>query len=361
MVNSNRKVSLEGVRYAQGVVENNNCSFQRFDHENDQGNDCYIEFVTDKVATNYGVFAQIKSGQSYKDQIGYKIPADKEHLHYWNQSLYKTIGIVFDPEISKAFWVDISAYVKERPAILLQENHVIRVSSNCEFSEVTFESFKTYCFQYKSELKSYENYGRSLDLFANIDEPAACYEGLKALYSNHRDKDATWFYIISSFVKIKEEGIRRNILGLLSNYMERDGIFWHQDNIKFLTDAKKRASIAKLVSDTFGLREVKVMLPYMRDGISRGSFSYLVFRVPSAIENVHILLKEISFSDGIEEDDRNFYFWLYMHIAKYHSVQETIDCIEEYLTKYPHGNEDEAILGVRESIRVGELIPIGLF
>ena len=103
------------------------------------------------------------------------------------------------------------------------------------------------------------------------------------------------------------------------------------------------------------------MLPYMRDGLSRGSFSYLVFRVPSAIENVHILLKEISFSDGIEEDDRNFYFWLYMHIAKYHSVQETIDCIEEYLTKYPHGNEDEAILGVRESIRVGELIPIGLF
>ena len=41
----NRKTELEGIRYIQGIVQNSNSIFQAIDLENDQGNDCCIEFV----------------------------------------------------------------------------------------------------------------------------------------------------------------------------------------------------------------------------------------------------------------------------------------------------------------------------
>lgn len=361
MISPNRKVNLAGVRHVQGIVENCNSLFQQFDHENDQGNDCYIEFTQNAISTNYGVFAQIKSGESYMDGIGYKIPADKEHLDYWSQSVYKSIGIVFDPKINKAFWVDISAYIKAHPEILSQKSHVIRVSSNADFSEESFERFKEYCFQYKNELQSYENYGRSLELFANIDNPEISYEGLKALYSAHRGKPSTWFYIISSFGKIREEGIRRNILGLISNYAENPNVFWHASKMKYHPSREMQQAIQKIVSDTFGMKEVTLLLPYMREGISRGSFSYLVFLVLDFIKEAHIILKALSSSDSIGDEDRNFCFWLYMHMAKRHSVDETLVTTEEYLRRFPFGYEDEAIIGVRDSIKEGDLTPVGIF
>jgi hypothetical protein len=101
--NTNKKIEFEGVRYVQGVVQNNDCIFHSIALENDQGNDCYIEFVVDGKATNFGVFVQIKSGNSYKDSKGYKIPADKNHLNYWNEPVYPMVGIVYDPVLQKAF------------------------------------------------------------------------------------------------------------------------------------------------------------------------------------------------------------------------------------------------------------------
>ncbi len=228
---SNLKTEFQGVRYVQGVVQNNHSIFQSMARENDQENDCHIEFVKDGVALNYGVYAQIKSGASYKDNQGYKIPADKAHLNYWNQGLNLTIGIVYDPEIDKAFWVDITAYLKTNPHVLQQQYHSIRVKETAEFSELLFLSFMHYCFAYKKEFASYENYARSLEWFAELNQPDICYEGLKSLYSNHRNKKATWFYIISNFGKIKEEGIRKNILGLLSNNVTNPDIFWPSGNV----------------------------------------------------------------------------------------------------------------------------------
>ena len=61
--------------------------FEPFSRENDQGNDCLIEFVQHVYATNYGIYAQIKSGTSYKDNNDYKISADKAHLNTGTRGL----------------------------------------------------------------------------------------------------------------------------------------------------------------------------------------------------------------------------------------------------------------------------------
>ena len=58
-------------------------------------------------------------------------------------------------------------------------------------------------------------------------------------------------------------------------------------------------------------------------------------------------------------DERNTLFWLYMHVAKYYSAKETLATAEAYLKQYPFGYEDEALMGVKESIENGNLFLIG--
>jgi hypothetical protein len=357
--NPNTKIELQGVRYVQAVVQDNDSIFEPFSRENDQGNDCLIEFVKNNIATNYGVYVQIKSGRSYKDSQGYKIPADKAHLSYWNNGINLTIGIVYDPELNKAFWVDITSYLNSNPQVLEQEHHAIRVDARNEFAQQTFPMFMDYCFKYGEGFMSYENYGRSLEWFADFNRPGICYEGLKSLYSTHRSKTATWYYVLSSFSKIKEEGIRRNIVGLVSNYFIGDDVLWHSGNINCLPSSQMQHTVSNLLTECFGLKEVKLLISFMREGIVRGSFSYRVYTVLCAIENVHRLLKDICFEHSGDAESRNFCLWLYMQLAKFYSIEETIQTANHYLSLYPDGHQDEALLGVKESIEAGELWPVG--
>ncbi len=357
--NPNITTGEQGVQFVQDVVKKSHSIFHPILQENDQGNDCFLEFVINNIATNYGLFVQIKSGPYYKDGKGYKIPADKAHLRYWSQPLYLSIGIVYDIEIKKAFWVDITAYLKENPHVLNQKSHNIRVEPENEFSEELFSSFMDYCFVYKETFTGYEKFGRSLESFASIENPEVCYEGLKSLYLNHRDKKATWFYIISSFGKINEESIRIHILGMLSYYVDNPHVFWTAKNIQYLPSVEMQQNIVQLMTKCFRVEEIKLVLPYLEEGINRGNFSFSVFLLINLVKDAHLLLKEISFNNEIEPDKRNLYFWLYLHLAKYHSVDETLNTAERYLAAFPFGHEDEALLGLLESIKNGELIPVG--
>lgn len=356
--NLNIKTEKQGVRYVQGVVENNHSIFQEFSRDNDQGNDCYIEFVKDGYATNYGVFVQIKSGTSYKDNSGYKIKTDQAHLKYWNNALNLIICIVYDPEINKAFWIDITSYLIKNPNLLQKRYHTIRLESANEFNEKSFHTFIDYCFNFREIFSNYENYGHSLEWFANISNPNICYEGLKSLYSNHREKASTWFYIISNFSKTNEEGIRANILGLLSNYVNNN-IIWHKNNIEFLQSEYSVLNMHSLMTKYFRQSEVESTIPFMKDGIQKGSFSYLVFLVINMVEDIHIVLRDIAFKPNTTDDIRNFCFWLYLQTAKFHSIEDTLITANEYLEKFPKANEDEAIIGVKESIMAGNLWPVG--
>lgn len=352
------KTERQGVRYVQGLVEDNHCIFHEFSLGNDQGNDCYIEFVKNGYATNYGIFVQIKSGNSYKDKSGYKIKSDKAHLNYWDKALTLTIGIVYDPDIGKAFWVDISSYLSKHPQVLHQHYHTIRIEKDYELNEQSFLKFMDYCIMFREHFSNYANYGRSLEQFANVSNPKLCYEGLKSLYSNHREKPSTWFYILSTFSNITAEGIRRNILGLLSNYINPD-IFWHRDNLHYLPPNDTVQYLRRLMTTEFRHDEVVLALPYMEDGITRGSFSYLVFLVLNMVGDIHMVLRDLAFKPEITDERRNFCFWLYLQTAKFHSIEDTLHTANEFLENFPLAKDDEAIMGVKEAIEHGELRPVG--
>jgi hypothetical protein len=275
--------------------------------------------------------------------------------------LYQTIGIVYDPELSKAFWVDISQHLKSHPQVHAKNHHIIRVMTDKEFSQESFPLFIDYCFQYIEDYKSFENYGRSLDWFAQTNNPELCYEALKSLYSHHGDKPSAWSYIISNFGKIQQEGIRRNIIGLISNYADNPHIFWHAGNMQYYPRPEMQDYISKQVSESFREKEIRILLPYLRQGIYVGDFSYNVFRVLDMIEDTHLVLKKIAFEPDLDPEDRNHCFCLYLHFAKYHSIEATLSTAKEYLKAFPYGYDDEALIATMESIEAGEIMPVGHF
>lgn len=76
------------------------------------------------------------------------------------------------------------------------------------------------------------------------------------------------------------------------------------------------------------------------------------------MEDAHLILKKIAFEPHLYSDDRNHYFWLFLHVAKYHSIKETLTVAKEYLKTFPYGYDDEALIGTIESIEAGELMPV---
>jgi len=356
---ANKIVERSGIRYVQNVIENTNCIFQEISHINDQGNDCYIEFISDNVATSFCIFAQIKSGNSYKNTSGYKIPADKVHIEYWHNHLLPVVGIVYDEEQKKAFWINISSYIKSNPQILNKNSHTIRIPIESEFSFEKFDDFKSHFIEYINEYKSFENFGRSQDQFSKIDSPDLCYEGLKSLFSNHRDKEAAWYYIISNFGKITEKGIHRNILGMLSNFADNPHLFWHKCNIKYYPTKEMQNYLSSTLTRCFRQHEMRIALSFMGRMVARGDFSFLVFLVLGFIEGIDKILFAIAYDDNVHEDDRNFAFWLYIHFAQTKSAEKTILQINEFLTSFPDNGEDDLFIGMRNTIKDEGFVPIG--
>jgi hypothetical protein len=354
--NQNTKTENEGIRYVMGVVQDHNSIFQPIARENDQGNDCYIEFVENGRATNFAIFVQIKSGASYKDIKGYKIPADRGHMLYWSGGNSLSIGIVYDPDTAKAYWIDIVAYLKERPEVQKQKHHAIRLETAQEFSMETFPAFAAYCRELHAGLASDAGFSKSLEDFSRTDIPSVCYEGFKSLVSVHKERPASWHYITLSFARIKEEGIRGNILGMISRYIYSADTFYRADSAISQTAAEM---VLQSVKKNFGRAEVKAVYPFIAEGIMRGSFSYRVYMILCEIEGLSAVLRQISFDSSTDTDKRLFWFWLYVNVHKVISSEETLADYSLFTQQCPEALDDETLTGTVEGIRDGDLFPLG--
>ncbi len=346
----NKITEKVGVKYIRSVVESHNCIYQAIDLENDQGNDCFIEFIDNNTATSFCVFAQIKSGKSYKDKSGYKIPADSDHLQYWANHILPIAGIVYDLDLEKAYWVNITEYLKSNSQIIPKNSHNIRIDRINEFSPETFPHFKEHFTQYSQEYKNYENFGRSLEAFTNLAQPEICYTGLKSLFANHRERQASWYYIILNFGNIREKGIQMNILGMLSNYLDNSTVFWNSEDYMHYQASTIRLRIAEFIDELFTSNAIKSSLGYLKEGIAKGSFAYLVFLVLNQINDIHEVIYQLAFSEDIEPDERNKLFWLYIHFAQHRSIDNTIAAIDDFLIRYPNNDEAYLFQGIKETI-----------
>lgn len=332
----NKIIEREGINFVRAIVEGTNCIYHPIVSDDDLGNDCFIEFTNDNVATSFWAGVQVKSGDSYKDGRGYKIPASQNQLEYWSNFVNPIVGIVYDIDKKCAFWVNISRYLEENPSVLKQKHHNIRVEPNSLFSKLSFDHFRTHFTEIIKAYKSLENFGRSLIAFADFANPEQCYGGLVSLFSNHRNKSTAWLYMITSLEHIASPKIQETILGMLSNFTSNPDVFWNPATTDYFLyqRSETRTVVLGYVKNYFSEGAIKKALNYLNEGINRGSFAYSIFHLLNHVADIDKVIHKMATSNETEYDARHYLFWLYIHFAQHRSGNEVIENIDQFVQKY---------------------------
>lgn len=334
----------DGFHYVSGIVARANCIIQKVDADNDQGNDAYIEFISNEVATSLFAWVQIKSGASYRRSDGYAIPADREHFDYWNNSPVPVVGIVYDPEKKRSVWVNISDFLRSHPGVI--ENGPFAIPVSNEFSDDTFDAFKQQLISYNYSSDWF--FGRSLDYFADTADQQKCMIGLGSLFAYHRNRQATWFYLIHSFRSIDGTAAVQ-VMRVLGHLPNNPYVFLHSDNI-IDADVEKRAK--KLLAKAFGREEVLKLIGFVDGcGVAAGSVGYIVSTIVFAVADARSILESIAFDTRLSEDQRQNAMFLLIHYAQFGFVDFCIDAIDRYVGVFQATEDCELFLSMRETLR----------
>jgi hypothetical protein len=343
-----KATSSAGVNYVRQVVTSDNSIFQAVELDNNMGNDAYIEFILDEETTGCFVWVQIKSGESFKRKSYYALPADKDHFEYWNSNIAPVVGVVYDPEIKSAFWIDITDYLQSNPSAIKNGPYTLHISLDNELNSETFSEFKRLFLKRYEGYKKHENFGRALEYFATMDELDKCLEGLISLFVSYRNERAAWFYLINSFSSIEDDRILFQFISYLSLLSGHMDIFWHKDNIvKIEVEKYARSHLAKI----FGITEVVKLLSIVDDwGFSRGSIGYAISAIISLISDKEMLLKSIAFNSSFDERMRSNALFLLIHLEQFSSIQDCTEVITEYLNQYPCTEYEDLFLSMKNTL-----------
>jgi len=337
--------SSEGLHYVGGIVTGANCIFQKVDADNDQGNDAYIEFISDEVATSLFAWMQIKSGPSYRRSDGYAIPADREHFEYWSNSPVPVVGIVYDPEKKFAAWVNISEHLRSHPDAIEKGPYSIRVPAENEFSAETFESFKQQVISYNYSTDSY--FGRSLEFLADTENQQRCMIGMGSLFAYHRNRKATWFYLVHSYRSIEGLAARR-LTALLGHLPNNPYVFWHSGNI-INSEVEKYGK--SLLATTFGREEVLKLIGFVDEcGFAAGSFGYVVSTIVFAVRDAQAILESLAFDISLSDERRKNAMFLLIHYSQFHSVDFCIKAIERYVAAFSDSDDCDLFNSMKETL-----------
>jgi hypothetical protein len=133
----NRKISREGVNFAQAFFESQDCVFVEVPQQHDFGKDAYVDIGERGKFTPLCAALQIKSGESYRAAGGdYFVPIEK-HADNWRRSTVPVFGLVYDPADRVARWADLTAYLRAHPD---QQGGSILISQHAVLNEVSLRS-----------------------------------------------------------------------------------------------------------------------------------------------------------------------------------------------------------------------------
>jgi hypothetical protein len=337
--------SSEGFHYVGGIVTGANCIFQKIDQENDQGNDAYIEFISKEVATSLLVLVQIKSGTSFRRKGGYAIPANRDHFSYWSNGPVPVVGIVYDPERKLAVWIHISEFLRSHSNAIENGPYVIPVPAENEFNDETFEAFKQRLISYNYSSDSF--FGRSLEYFADTENQQRCLIGMRSLFAYHRNRKATWFYLIHSF-RSTGGTVANQLMLLLGHLPSNPFMFWHGDNT-ISPEIEKHGK--NLLVTKFGREEVLKLLGHVdAHGFAAGSVGYVVSTIVFAIREAQAILEDLAFDMRLSEELRANAMFLLIHYAQFHSVEFAINAINRYVAEFSETEDCDLFLSMKETL-----------
>ncbi|MCL6298708.1 DUF4365 domain-containing protein [Streptomyces kronopolitis] len=110
-VRPSRRIERAGVNALRALLEDHEHIVQEIDGGNDHGEDFHVMLTRSGRRTGHVFAIQVKSGKKYKRAHGYAIPVE-DHHNDWTESRIPALGVVYDPETSELYWVNLSKELK---------------------------------------------------------------------------------------------------------------------------------------------------------------------------------------------------------------------------------------------------------
>jgi Domain of unknown function (DUF4365) len=308
-----------GIFHVGKIVSACNSIFQQVDQQNDIGIDGYIEFTIDESATGCCIAVQIKSGPSYIKRGHFTLPANDAHFEYWRSHSLPVAGIVYDPEADEARWVDITGLLESNAL----ESSTISVPDNNAFDTQTFNSFRDHFLAYRSRYADQRFLASALMDLAALGDSSRRQAGLMSLFSFHRQKIESWFYLISTLRSFYDSPLLHDVIRILCHVPGHMDIFWHRDNI---FDESVRQNAHQLMQRLITPEDVSALLTAIDDenGIGRGSIGQCVRALLEIIPKRDEILEFVARDPSAEDDVR---YWAMCLFVSFRQAGSTERCI----------------------------------
>lgn len=346
----NKRTEIQGLTYVQKIVNDAGCIFNKIDGSTDIGLDGYIEFIRDNHPSGLCIGVQIKAGNSNLSGANNEISlkADKNHFEYWYNHILPIIGIVYIPQYEQAYWVDISQYLADDEEKIDKGPYTIKIDKGNIFDLHNFTSFHYQLTKYSSSYGSDKFFGRSLKFLANYRHPESRFEAIKSLFSFHRNKTETWFYLISRFCFEEEHNVQLALIYSYRHLLSHGDIWWHVGNIMGHEISQQART---LIATYFGINEVSKLLDHINDnGISRGAVGYDVNLIIRLIPNRIDYLKAIIRKDETKDEKR---FWAAICLINEfqdYDLDRAIHFAESMLSNFPNSEYAERFENIKETL-----------
>lgn len=336
--------SREGINFVRSLVERNNSTFQEIDAHNDIGNDAYVEFVVEENATGCCVALQIKSGSSYRDgSNGFTFQSDRDHFEYWATHSLPVLVVCFDPATQSAAWTDLSEYLRQHPERVSEGPYV--VSADRDFSESGFASFRSHCLAYRDLYSREPNFGRALENLSERENIEVCFDGLKALFSYHRQQYAAWYFLVSCLRNYEGHPLLRQLVALLCHIPGHGDFFWSRTNI---IDESVRQRVRLLMRERFDRGDALVMLSAIDDaGIDRGTIGQCVHTLVDTMGNTAAVMESIAVDASQTERVRHSALLFTVSAEQSSSADDALAALDRIAPII----EDQELLNVVEWLR----------
>jgi hypothetical protein len=344
-----KQTEIQGLLYVQSIVNDAGSIFNKIDGTTDIGLDGNIEFIRDKSPTGLCLGIQIKSGNSnISDNNTISFKADRNHFEYWYNHILPIIGIVYIPKMETAYWIDITRYLAINEDVIEDGPFTIHVPiENC----FDLKGFTLFHYSVNNYLDSYGDdkfFGRALKRLADLKNPENRYDAIKSLFSFHRDKIETWYFLISKFCFEVDSKIQLALVYAYRHILEHGDIWWHPGNIMEEEIGKEARTF---FSKFFGFNEAKKLLYLINEGgISRGSVGYdlnLILRlIPGRID----YLKKIILNDDTPDDNRYWSATCLINEFQYRDLDRAINFTNSMITNFPKSEHIDDFLIIKEAL-----------
>jgi hypothetical protein len=186
--------------------------------------------------------------------------------------------------------------------------------------------------EYRVQYKQTVNFGLALEKFANRNEIEGCLDGIKSLFSFHRQRMETWYYMISCLKNFIGHPLYKTLVIILCHIPGHEDICWHNDNA-ITCSVKKYAT--NFIRECFQRDDIVALLGAIDDfGIERGSFGQCVHAIIDVLRDKVQILESIAFDYQISSEARYSALLLLLYYKQQISSSKAIEYIYMYLEKF---------------------------